>query len=145
MSLKVKCCTYIAPFPYEYAQRRITMIGLPPADRKHIQAHLVVHVCWYSFTDLGRIESRQNFRRKGKEGHTDIQPSTRVEPGLGRQRSYHCANLSLRQRTLQMIRYRAERPWIRTLRGEAPYPSLKMPLTGSCAQAIPRPATSGFE
>ena len=28
-----KCCIYIAPFPYEYAQRRITMISLPPANR----------------------------------------------------------------------------------------------------------------
>ena len=31
-----KCCTYIPPFPYEYAQRRITIMSFPPADRKDI-------------------------------------------------------------------------------------------------------------
>ena len=35
--IKVKWCIYnIAPFPYEDAQRRFTMISLPPADRKQI-------------------------------------------------------------------------------------------------------------
>ena len=32
----IKWCIYIAPFLYEYAQRRFTMVILPPADRKHV-------------------------------------------------------------------------------------------------------------
>ena len=94
---KVKCCIYIAPFPYGYAQRRITMISLPPADRKHIKAHLAATLMWSMhagthFTDLGRMESWVNF--SGKEGH---RYSTLNEAGdwtwdlrVGRQRSYHC-------------------------------------------------------
>ena len=45
--VKVKWCIYIVPFPCEYAQRRFTMIRLPPADRERL--YKAVHVCWYSF------------------------------------------------------------------------------------------------
>ena len=33
---RVKCWIYIGPFSCGYAQRSFTMIGLSPADRKHI-------------------------------------------------------------------------------------------------------------
>ena len=54
---KVKWCIYMAPFPYEDAQRRFTTISLPSAKRKHFQAPMAaafkaVHVCWYSFYRL---------------------------------------------------------------------------------------------
>ena len=62
------------------------MINLPPADRKHILAPLAAALkrSMYAgthFTDLGRMESCVNFN--GKEGHPNIQPSTRtgIEPG----------------------------------------------------------------
>ena len=49
VKVKVMWCIYIAPFPFGCAQRRFTMIGLPPADRKHIYTKRAVNVCWYSF------------------------------------------------------------------------------------------------
>ena len=67
---KVKWCIYVAPLS-QTSQRRFTMINLPPADWKHIQAQMVatskqsMHAGAH-FTDLGRMESWVNF--SGKEG-----------------------------------------------------------------------------
>ena len=59
--VKVKWCIYIAPLS-QTSQRRFTMINLPPADWKHIQAQMAaaskqsMHA-GTRFTDLGRMES----------------------------------------------------------------------------------------
>ena len=58
---KVRWCIYIAPLSLT-SQRRFTMINLPPADWKHIQAQTAaaskqsMHAVT-QFTDLGRMES----------------------------------------------------------------------------------------
>ena len=58
---KVKWCIYIAPLSLT-SQGRFTMINLPPADWKHIQAQIAaaskqsMHAGTH-FTDLGRMES----------------------------------------------------------------------------------------
>ena len=58
---KVKWCIYIEPSS-QTSQRRFTMINLPPADWKHIQAQMAaaskqsMHAGTH-FTDLGRMES----------------------------------------------------------------------------------------
>ena len=58
---KVRWCIYIAPLSLT-SQRRFTMINLPPADWKHIQAQIAaaskqsMHAVT-QFTDLGRMES----------------------------------------------------------------------------------------
>ena len=58
---KVKWYIYIAPLS-QTSQRRFTMINLPPADWKHIQAQMAaafkqsMHAGTH-FTDLGRIKS----------------------------------------------------------------------------------------
>ena len=58
---KVKWCIYIAPLSLT-SQRRFTMINLPPANWKHIQAQIAaaskqsMHAGTH-FTDLGRMES----------------------------------------------------------------------------------------
>ena len=59
--VKVMWCIYIAPLSLT-SQRRFTMINLPPADWKHIQAQIAaaskqsMHA-GTRFTDLGRMES----------------------------------------------------------------------------------------
>ena len=58
---KVRWCIYIAPSSLT-SQRRFTMINLPPADWKHIQAQIAaaskqsMHAGTH-FTDLGRMEN----------------------------------------------------------------------------------------
>ena len=58
---KVKWCIYITPLS-QTSQRRFTMINLPPADRKHIEAQMAaaskqsMHAGTH-FTNLGRMES----------------------------------------------------------------------------------------
>ena len=58
---KVKWCIYIAPLS-QTSQRRFTMINLPPADWKRIQARMAaaskqsMHAGTH-LTDLGRMES----------------------------------------------------------------------------------------
>ena len=57
-----KWCIYIAPFPYEYGQRRFTMISGHPVDRKHMEDPQADDSKWsmYAgthFTDPGRTES----------------------------------------------------------------------------------------
>ena len=58
---KVKVSIYIAPLSLT-SQRRFTMINLPPADWKHIQAQIAaaskqsIHAGTH-FPDLGRMES----------------------------------------------------------------------------------------
>ena len=72
---KVRWCIYIAPLSLT-SQRRFTMINLPPADWKHIQAQIAaaskqsMHA-GTQFTDLGRMESWVNF--SGKEGRQIFQ------------------------------------------------------------------------
>ena len=78
------------------------MISLPPADRKHIKPPLAAasNRSMYAgthFSDPGTMESCVNFSEK--EGHPNIQPSTRpgIEPGtsgLGGRDLNHCANPS---------------------------------------------------
>ena len=94
---KKKWCIYIAPFRYEDAQRRFTMISLPPADRKHI--YQAVNVCWYSFYRPRKDGKLSELNFSGKEGRLNIQPSTRpgIEPGtsgLGGRDLYPSANPS---------------------------------------------------
>ena len=61
LKIKVKWCIYIAPLSLT-SQRRFTMMKLPPADWKHIQAQIAaaskqsMHAGTH-FTDLGRMES----------------------------------------------------------------------------------------
>ena len=60
-SKKVKWCIYVAPLSHT-SQRCFTMINLPTADWKHIQAQIAaaskqsMHAGTH-FTDLGRMES----------------------------------------------------------------------------------------
>ena len=78
------------------------MISLPPADQKHTKAQVAAASNWSMYagthlTDPGRMESCVNF--SGKEGHPNIQPSTRpgIEletSGLGGKDLNHCANPS---------------------------------------------------
>ena len=82
---------YITPFPYEYAQRRFTMISYPQrigSIYRRNRQPLLSGPCMLALISPtpGWVESWVNFR--GKDGHPNIQTSTRpgIEPetsGLG--------------------------------------------------------------
>ena len=89
---------YLAPFPCNALYNDQFTPSRPEAYIGASGSHFkAVHVCWYSFTDPGRLESWVNF--SGKEDHQNIQPSTkpRIELGtlgLGGRDLNHCANPS---------------------------------------------------
>ena len=94
-----KCCIYSAPFPYEYAALQWSVY--PQRTKAHIGASgsrfNAVHVCWYSFYRARKDGNLSEIQ--WKEGHTDIQPSTRPGIELG-------TFLPLRQ----LLRYFGKKP-----------------------------------
>ena len=98
IKVKVKWCICIAPFPYEDAQRRFTMINSPPADRKHIEASSkcsMYMLRWYSFyrpRKDRKLSELWRERRSPKYTTLDQAGDRTLDLRVGRQRSCHCAN-----------------------------------------------------
>ena len=69
---KVKALHLYLRLFHKYAQRRFTIISLPPADRKHRR----IILCWYSFyrpREDGKLSELQRERRSARPG---IEPGT---------------------------------------------------------------------
>ena len=85
--VKVKCCIYIAPFPYEYAQRRITQWSVYPRGPK---AHIGAAYSFYRPRKDRKLSELQRERRSHRYSTIDETGDWTRDLRVGRQRSYHC-------------------------------------------------------